>query len=144
VDVVRAGTFLLGVCAAAGLLTGCGGSSPASAPVPNAPAQSGLTTGTIYWHPQHVRLSYPARTAVRARLTYWGPDGYFTQPMYCDHGGQISDRVGKPHGNPSGYMHVVFSFKATSKGPATCNFDAVLNNTGSPPIAVLLLRIGSH
>jgi len=142
--IFRSGTFLFGVYVFAGVLAGCASTSQAASEVPSIQTQSRLTTGNIYWQPQRVRLPYPAKSSVRARLTYWGPNGYFTEPIACDHGGQISDRAGKPYGNPSGYMHVVYSFKAMTEGPATCGFDAVLNNTGSPPIAVLELRIESH
>jgi hypothetical protein len=132
------------LCIVLGFLTACQGNSQVPGTASTAEAQSALSTGNIFWKPPRLRLRYPAEAKARATLTYWGPDGYFTEPISCNNGGQISDRAGKPYGSPSGYMHVVYSFKAMSKGPATCGFDAVLNNTGSPPIAVLELRIRSH
>jgi hypothetical protein len=77
----------------------------------------------------------------KALLTYWAPNGYFTEPVYCKNGGKISATAHRKYGNPSAYMHVVFWFKALSAGPDECGFTAVLNNTGSPPIAVIELHI---
>jgi hypothetical protein len=99
------------------------------------------STGNIFWSKAHVRLTYPAHAPKQVVLTYWGPDGYFTYPMDCQNGSTIAIAHGKPHGDPSGYERVIYSFRAESAGPDTCSYDAVLNNTGSPPITTLKLTI---
>lgn len=76
-----------------------------------------------------------------AVLTYWAPNGYYLTPLYCANGSQITDTAGRPKGSPSGYERVKYSFTTQSRGPDSCAIDAVLNNTGSPPIAILKIRI---
>lgn len=99
------------------------------------------STGNIYWNKKKLNLPYPTKPADKATLTYWAPNGYFTEPVYCKTSGRISAKHGHPFGNPSGYMHVVYRFKALTAGPNECGFSAVLSGTGSPPIAVLKLHI---
>jgi len=74
-------------------------------------------------------------------LNFWAPDGYFTEPLYCQNGSQIAISHGKAQGNPSGDEHVAYTFRAKGAGPDSCSYDAVLNNTGSPPIAILHLIV---
>lgn len=133
------GFVALAGCAA--LLSGCGGGVASSPAAPSAAAVRNATSGNIYWSKGKLRLPYPAHGAKRVVLTYWGPDGYFTEPIYCQNGSNIAVSHGKPSGKSSGYQHVVFSFRAKSAGPDTCSYDAVLNNTGSPPIAILHLIV---
>lgn len=129
----------LGVFALA--LSGCGGALSSSPQAGAAPATRPASTGNIFWSKAHIRLTYPAHGVKQVVLTYWGPDGYFTYPMDCQNGSTIAISHGKAHGNPSGYQHVIYSFRAENAGPDTCSYDAVLNNTGSPPITVLKLTI---
>jgi hypothetical protein len=127
--------LLTGLCASA-LLSGCGG-GPLKAE-PSAIAAS--APGNIYWNKSALRLQSDGEHA-QAILTYWGPDGYFTQPGYCKNGGRISATTHGRSGKRTGYVHVVYWFKALTHKPDQCGFSAVLNNTGSPPIAVIKLHI---
>jgi hypothetical protein len=97
--------------------------------------------GNIYWSTSELNLRYPAKIWRTAKLSYWGPDGYYTIPIYCKNGGKITAKAGTPFGDPSQYMHVVYRFKARTAGPDACSLDAVLSITGSPPIAILDLNI---
>lgn len=101
------------------------------------------TTGTISWSKTKLKLPYPPRGKKEVVLKFWGPNGYFTYPMDCQNGSKIAISHGKIKGDPSGYEHVVYTFRAKNAGPDTCSYDAVLNNTGSPPIAILHLAIGT-
>jgi hypothetical protein len=74
-------------------------------------------------------------------LKYWGPNGYFFTPIYCEHGSQISVTTGRTWGDPSAYEYTRFSFKAESSGPDSCQLIAWLQNTGSPPVSVINLYI---
>lgn len=76
-----------------------------------------------------------------AVLTYWAPNGYYLTPLYCQNGSQITETPGRTKGSPSGYERVKYSFTTQGPGPDDCVVDAVLGNTGSPPIAVLKIRI---
>jgi hypothetical protein len=124
---------------------GCGGAASAPGAPAVAPAGqrafSGTSQGNIYWNKMGLRLPYPAKRPSNAVLTFWAPDGYFTEPLYCKNGGNITATPGRKWGNPSAYEHVVFHFQAMSPGPDACGFTAVLNNTGSPPFAVIKLHI---
>ena len=118
------------------LLSGCGGDSFRAGP-----GVIGATApGNIYWNKPALRLKADG-THGRAILSYWGPDGYYTEPVYCKNGGQISATTHGQRGKQTGYVHVVYWFKALTHKPDDCGFSAVLNNTGSPPIAVIDLRI---
>jgi hypothetical protein len=132
--------YASGVWAAAAFLAGCGGSQPSLAGSSVA-AQSRDSVGNIYWNKKRLRLQYPSKSRADAVLSYWGPDGYSTYPIICKAGGQISVTPHRTRGNPSGYEHVTYSFQARSAGPDDCSFTAVLNNTGSPPFAILRLHI---
>ncbi len=96
--------------------------------------------GNIYWNKPRLRLVYPSKSYAKATLTYWAPNGYSTEP-YCKRGGSFSATTHHQGGNPKGYMHVVYWFKAKTAGPDDCAFTATLDNTGSPPISILKLHI---
>jgi hypothetical protein len=135
--------FLAATCILAAALAGC---AVAQSPIGSTSApstQQRYSSGNIFWNKASVRLRDGAMHPARAVLTYWGPDGYFTYPLYCKHGALISADHGRSRGNPSGYLHVTYSFRARSQGPDECHFTAVLNNTGSPPIAIINLHVGS-
>lgn len=131
----------------AAALCGCG-ASPASVPaganaVIDAPHRVGASSsGNIYRNKRRVRLRYASQTHGSAILTYWGPNGYYTTPMTCKRGGRVVATTHHRSGNPSGYVNVVYWFKARSKGPDHCGFSAVLDGTGSPPIAPISIHIG--
>ncbi|HEY2473670.1 MAG TPA: hypothetical protein VGI19_02605 [Candidatus Cybelea sp.] len=128
---------------AAAALTACGGSQPTAPAVPasaNAAVKPSYN-GNIYWNKHGVQLRYQSNSHGRAELSYFGPDGYYTEPIYCKHGGQISATTHRQWGNPKEYLHVEYWFQAQSSGPDVCSFTAILNNTGSPPIAILNLHI---
>jgi hypothetical protein len=136
-------------CAVVVMLAGCGGGawqveSPGAIP-PNARGAlqptGAATTGNIFWNKHRLDLPYPTKPRAKATLTYWAPNGYFTYPVSCKRNGRISATPHHKSGNPSGYMHVVYWFKAQTPGPDDCQFTAVLSGTGSPPIAVIQLRI---
>lgn len=135
--------YALICCCAAAMLAGCGGSQPSTPVVGSAPLQRvlGASMGNIYWNKAHLFLKYPPYFRKKAVLTYWAPNGYYAEPPYCKREGTFSATAGRQSGNPKGYMHVVYWFEAKSAGPNDCAFTAVLNGTGSPPIAVLKLRI---
>lgn len=134
---------LVAFCGCAALLAGCGGGvSPRPSAAALAPAVRQSSTGNIYWSKSKLKLQYPPLGKKEVVLNFWAPNGYFTEPMYCRNGSTIAVSHGKAKGNPSGYEHVVYSFRATKAGPDSCDYDAVLNGTGSPPIAILHLVIG--
>jgi hypothetical protein len=136
------GRYALSLCAATAIVTGCGGSQPAMPGAMTPEVSAGRdSSGNIYWNKKKLNLPYPTKAAAKATLTYWAPNGYFTEAIYCENGGRISAKHGRPSGDPSGYMHVVYRFKALTAGPDDCGFSAVLSNTGSPPIAVIALHI---
>lgn len=141
-DHFRFGSYVLSLCAAAAIVSGCGGSRPAvtGAATPEVGARRD-SSGNIYWNKKKLNLPYPTKRAAKATLTYWGPNGYFTVPVYCKTSGRISVKHGHPYGNSSGYMQVVYGFKALTAGPNECGFSAVLSGTGSPPIAVIKLHV---
>jgi hypothetical protein len=124
------------------MLSACAsGASPASSAA-FAPAVRQASTGNIYWSKGKLKLQYQGGKK-EVVLNFWAPNGYMAGPMYCKNGSQIAVAHNKAKGNPAGYEHVTYSFKAESSGPDTCSYDAVLSNTGSPPIAILHLTIGS-
>ncbi len=128
----------------AATLAGCGGAAttpaqPSAAAVQGAPAAKPAYNGNISWNKKSLRLRY--ETVGRAVLTYFGPDGYFTYPPYCKNGGNITATAGRTWGKSSGYLHTRYTFEATTKGADDCSFTAVLNNTGSPPIAIIELHV---
>jgi hypothetical protein len=127
--------FLAALCAG-WLLGGCGNASLKAEPG----LIAATAPGNIYWNKPALRLKADGAHA-QAILTYWGPDGYYTDPVYCKNGGSISATTHGHRGKRTGYVHVVYWFKALSHNPDQCGFSAVLNNTGSPPIAVIKLRI---
>jgi hypothetical protein len=127
---------LLAVLFASALLSGCGGASLKTEPG----VVAASAPGNIYWNKPALRLKADGARG-EAVLSYWGPDGYYTEPLYCKNGGQISATTHGHRGKRTGYVHVVYWFKALSHNPDECGFSAVLNNTGSPPIAVIKLRI---
>lgn len=95
----------------------------------------------ISWNKKRLNLRYDSKPTMDAVLTYWAPNGYYLTPFYCQNGSQIIATPGRSKGSPSGYMRVKYSFTTQSPGPDDCAVDAVLNNTGSPPIAILKIRI---
>jgi hypothetical protein len=138
---------VLTIVAVVAVFAGCG-NPQSSLGGPNiAPAGSrGASPATgsccnIFWNKNRLRLPYPTKGHAQAVLTYWAPNGYFTYPIYCQNGGQISATAHRTWGNAQGYMHVVYWFKAKSAGPDRCSFTAVLSDTGSPPFAIIRLRI---
>ena len=135
--------FAIGSCAA--LLSACAGgvaSSPQTGAAPGA-AMRPASTGNIYWSKGKLHLAYPPHGKKSTVLNFWGPDGYSLQPLSCQNNSKIAITHGKVQGDPSGDEHVVYTFRAKSAGPDTCALDAVLDNTGSPPIAILHLVVGS-
>ncbi|HLY03027.1 MAG TPA: hypothetical protein VKR56_11115 [Candidatus Cybelea sp.] len=132
---VRSRVFLAAFCAG-WLLGGCGSAS--LKPQPGLIAAT--APGNISWNKPGLRLKTDG-THGQAILTYWGPDGYYTEPVYCKNGGRISANTHGRSGKRTGYVRVVYWFKALTHSPDQCGFSAVLNNTGSPPIAVIELRI---
>ena len=103
-----------------------------------APASHGKYN--IFWNKKSLNLSYGDKMPAKAVLTYWAPSGYYTDES-CNNGGKFSATPGRTWGNPRAYKHVLYSFEAQSAGRARCGFAAILNNTGSPPIASLTLNI---
>jgi hypothetical protein len=133
--------FLPATCILVAVLAGCAGAQSPSGSTPAPFVQHKYSSGNIFWNKAGVRLRYGATHPAKAVLTYWGPDGYYTAPLYCRGDTQISVKHGRSHGNPAGYLHVAYVFRALSHGPDQCQFTAILNNTGSPPIATINLRI---
>ncbi|MGA8326081.1 MAG: hypothetical protein WB757_08375 [Candidatus Cybelea sp.] len=133
--------FLPATCILTAVLVGCAGAqSPiGSARAPS--AQQRYSSGNIFWNKAGVRLRYGAAHPAKALLTFWGPNGYFTAPLYCKSGTQISVKHTRARGNPSGYLQVTYFFRALGQGPDECEFTAILNNTGSPPIATINLHV---
>jgi hypothetical protein len=131
----RLRVFLAALFASA-LLLGCGSASLKAEPSVTA----ATAPGNIYWNKTGLRLKADGARGV-AILSYWGPDGYYTEPVYCKNGGRISATTHGHSGKRTGYVHVVYWFKALTHSPDECGFSAVLYNTGSPPIAVINLRI---
>jgi hypothetical protein len=138
--------FALCVCAGVLVLAGCSGTQTAQTPNAAIPSHAApqLGSGNIFWNKAALHVAYPSKSHRKAVLTYWAPDGYYTLPVSCKNGGRISATPHQKSGDPSGYMHVVYWFKAKTPGPDSCSFTAVLNNTGSPPIAIIDLFIGSE
>ncbi|MGA2760797.1 MAG: hypothetical protein ABSF08_10815 [Candidatus Cybelea sp.] len=130
----RRRAFVAGLCALA-LFPGCGGTA-----LKAEPGVAASAPGNIYWNKPDLRLKGDGARG-EAILTYWAPDGYYTEPVYCQNGGRISATTHGHRGKRTGYVHVVYWFKALTYKPDRCGFSAVLNNTGSPPIAVIKLRI---
>jgi hypothetical protein len=125
------------------LLTACAGSH-SSAGIPSSDSSAGRsrvagTCCTLWWSKK--RLTLRDGVMARAVLTFWSRNGYFFYPADCEHGSQISVATGRTWGDPSTYEHVVVKFKTQGPGPDRCAITAVLNNTGSPPLATLKLRI---
>jgi hypothetical protein len=137
----RRSTYLLSVCATVAMLDSCGAPHGQLATPSTMSQSSRQANGNIYWSRNRLRLPYPSRSHGRAILTYFGPDGYFTYPVFCKRGGSVSATPHRTFGNPSSYLHVVYWFKAQTPGPDDCAYTAVLNNTGSPPIAIVKLHI---
>ncbi|MGC9993448.1 MAG: hypothetical protein ABSD52_13785 [Candidatus Cybelea sp.] len=127
--------LLAALCASA-LLPGCGNASPKVEPG----VIAARAPGNIYWNKPALRLKGDGARR-QAILSYWGPDGYYTEPVYCKNGGRISATTHGHSGKRTGYVHIVYWFKALTHNHDQCGFSAVLNNTGSPPIAVIELRI---
>lgn len=129
------------------LLTACA-TSPSSPALPSGAPSSVLGVSSasgsccnIFWNKKRLTLRYGSKPTMNAVLTYWAPNGYYLSPLYCRSGSQISVMQGRTWGNPSGYEHVKYSFTTQGAGPDRCALDAILNNTGSPPIAILNFRI---
>ncbi len=128
-------------------LAACASSQPA----PNLPsgASSGLqrvspASGSccdIFWNKKRLNLRYGSKPTMDAVLRYWAPNGYYLTQIYCQNGSQITATPGRTWGDPSGYKRVKYSFTTHSSGPDRCGVTAVLNDTGSPPVAVLKIRI---
>jgi hypothetical protein len=125
------------------IIAGCGAPA-ARVAVPGVAPQSSRAPGNIYWNKRRLNLQYPTVSHGQAILTYWGADGYYTEPHYCQGNGRFSATPHRHYGNPSKYVHVVYWFRALSPGPDDCAFTAVLNNTGSPPIAIIKVHIGGR
>ncbi|HXM06488.1 MAG TPA: hypothetical protein VN936_03450 [Candidatus Acidoferrum sp.] len=127
-------------------LTAC--ASPAG--VSDAPSAASLSTptvrtndyGNIRWNKSSIHI-YKSKGPKSAVLTYWAKDGYSTYPISCQNGGSFGAQQGKTSGNPNRYDHVKYSFVAKTGKPDQCTFTAVLNNTGSPPIATLTVYLNS-
>ena len=138
---------VLAIGAAISMLAGCASPQPPLSLPPNVSASvrhSVPATGgccNIFWNKRRLDLPYPATAHAQAVLSYWASNGYFTYPVYCEKGSQISATAHRTWGNPKRYMHVVYWFEAKSPGPDRCSFTAVLSNTGSPPIAIIKLHI---
>lgn len=130
------------VAMGAALLAGCGGGIGSAPSAASVAAVRQASSGNIYWSKGKLKLTYPPHGKKSVVLNFWAPDGYFTDPMYCQNGSKIAVSHGQVSGNPSGYEHVTYSFRAKSAGPDSCSYDAVLNNTGSPPIAILHIIVG--
>lgn len=132
----------------AAVLTACNATQPANPSVAHASEAAARYSrakptynGNIYWNKKGVHLRYPSISHARAELSYFGPDGYYTLPVYCKNGGQISATTHRQWGNPKNYLHVEYWFQAQSAGPDDCSFTAILSNTGSPPIAILKIHV---
>lgn len=122
---------------AVALLAGCAG-----APSPYTLGSAfPASTVNIYWNKASLHVKYAPGVHGQAILSYWGPNGYYTDPPTCKNGGKISATARRTWGNRSKYLHVLYWFKARSKGPDYCTFTAILDNTGSPPIATIEVRI---
>jgi hypothetical protein len=127
------------------LLAACAASQSSPAvPQGTLSNQSGIARASgsccnIFWNKKRLNLHYGG--SEKAELTYWGVNGYYLYPVQCDNGGQITVTQGRTWGDPSQYEHTKFLFSTISPGPDRCSLTAVLNNTGSPPIAVIKLNI---
>ena len=93
----------------------------------------------ISWNKKRVILHQGVMA--RGVLTFWAKNGYFFYPIYCANGSQISVATGRTWGDPNAYEHVIVRFETQSPGPDKCSITAVLNDTGSPPLAYLILRV---
>ncbi|HEY3676097.1 MAG TPA: hypothetical protein VGK84_08915 [Candidatus Tumulicola sp.] len=98
--------------------------------------------GNIRWNKPSVHV-YKSKGASTASLTFWAKNGYILFPQSCEHGGQFVGTPGTVKGNPNRYERVQFSFVAKTGKADQCTFTAVLNNTGSPPIATLAVYLNS-
>jgi hypothetical protein len=98
--------------------------------------------GNIRWNKATIHV-YKSKGADTALLTFWAKDGYFTYPISCKSGGQLVATPGTVKGNPNRYDRVKYSFVAKTGKPDQCTFTAVLDNTGSPPIAILTIYLNS-
>lgn len=138
-------TFSVGV--ACTILVSCGGGSQPQAVAPDAAISNvrNESYGNIFWNKGELHVSFPSKSYAYATLTYWAPNGYFAAPHDCKREGSFS-AIPQHHrtGNPHGYMHVVYAFKATSPGPNTCGFTVILSDTGSPPIASIRVIVDSR
>jgi hypothetical protein len=133
--------LLPATCLLAAVLAGCAGTQSPIGSGPAPLAQHESSSGNISWNKAGVRLRYGAMRSAKAVLTYWGPDGYYTAPLYCKNGTQISVKHGRSRGNPSCYLRVTYFFRTLGQGPDECQFTAILNYTGSPPIAIITLLV---
>jgi hypothetical protein len=122
----------------------------ASAPISNVPPAANVSApavqtndyGNIRWNKAAVH-AYKSKGATTAILTFWARDGYFKYPNSCQNGGRFVATPGKIKGNPNRYDRVKYSFVAKTGKPDQCTLTAVLNNTGSPPIATLTVHLNS-
>jgi hypothetical protein len=125
-------------------VTAC--ASPATVPADPSPAPAPAARtndyGNIRWNKATVHI-YKSKSAPSATLTFWAKDGYFTYPNSCQNGGKFVATPGSVTGNPNRYDRVKYSFVAKTGKPDQCTFTAVLNNTGSPPIATLTVYLNS-
>jgi hypothetical protein len=124
-------------------LAACG--SPATVPGSPSGAPAAVRTndyGNIRWNKAAVHV-YKSKIGTTALLTFWAKDGYFTYPISCPNGGKFVATPGTVTGNPNRYYRVKYSFVAKTGKPDQCTFTAVLNNTGSPPIARLTVYLNS-
>jgi hypothetical protein len=128
------------------LLTACA-SAPSALGVPAGTASTRQDLShaphncCIWWNKMHLTLRYPSQPTKDAVLRYWGPKGYHLTQFYCQNGSQLTATLERTWGNVTALMHARYSFTTASPGPDRCAIDAVLNNTGSPPIAILKIRI---
>jgi hypothetical protein len=107
-----------------------------------APAARVNDYGNIRWNKVAVHV-YKSKSGSSATLTFWAKDGYFTYPNSCPSGGKFVATPGNVKGNPNRYERVKYSFVAKTSKADQCTFTAVLNNTGSPPIATLTVDLNS-
>jgi hypothetical protein len=128
------------ICAAISMAA-CAAQSAQTVPASQLVSPASGSCCNIFWSKHRLRLPYPPKTHKTAVLTYWGPNGYYLTAVECKNGGKIAASAHHTSGDPKAYMHVVYWFEAQTAGPDECGVSAVLNNTGSPPIAVLKFHI---
>jgi hypothetical protein len=121
-------------------LAACASTSASTPPSPWA-APNALHAGNklIQWNKTALYLN-PPRGGKVAVLTYWAPDGYSTYPIACEGGAAIQATKRRTFGNPKQYYHDSFLFVA-KQHKGKCEFTAALNNTGSPPTAILTIYV---